>query len=159
MLKKRLMLRQTPVCSRIQSYVRWISVVYMATDQHTLPWPSHRPIPLKILAINPSKNSHRFRHLIHPTPRLPEAARPLTIKLGERRKNIDVWINSKTRVEKTLAPLLPPALIVRLGKSSSRLRASIITKKGTTRRTALSPEKKCQKTSIVLGNFHSNNWP
>ena len=151
------MLRQRPACSCNRSYVRWINVVYVATDQLTLPWPSHRPPPPETLATSLSKNPCRLRHLSHPTPCPPEAARPPTRRLGERRKSIDVWINSKTKVEKTLAPPLPPALTIRLGKSCPRSCASTVTRKGTTQGTVLSPKKMYQKTSIGLGNFRSDN--
>ena len=151
------MLRQRPACSRHWSYVRWISAVHVATDQPTPPWPSHRPPPPETPATTPSKNPRRLRHRSRPTPRPPEAARPPTRRLGERRKSIDVWINSGTRVEKTLALPLLPALIAGLGKTCPRSRASTITRKGTTRGTALSLEKTCQKTSISLGNFHPND--
>ena len=106
---------------------------------------------------DPVKNSHRLRHRSRPTPRLPEAARPPTRRLGKRRKSIDVWINSETRVEKTLAPPLPPALTAGLGKTCPRSRASTVTRKDTTRGTALSPERTCQKTSISLGDFRSDD--
>ena len=155
--KKRSMLRQRPACSRHQSYVGWISAVHTATNQPTLPWPSHRPPPLKTPATTPLKNPHRLWYLSRPTPRPPEAARPPTKRLGERRKSIDVWINSGTRVEKTLAPPLPPVLTVRLGKICPRSRASTIIRKGTTRGTAPSPERTCQKTSIGLSDLFSND--
>ena len=147
------MLRQRPACSHHQSYVRWISAVHVATDQPTPPWPSHRPLPPETPATTPSKNSRRLRHRSRPTPRPPEAVRPPTRRLGERRKSIDVWINSETKVEKTLAPPLPPALTARLGKTCPRSYASTITRKSTTRGTALSPERMCQKTSIGLGDL------
>ena len=151
------MLRQKPACSRHRSYVRSISAVHVVTDQPTSPWPIHRSPPPEIPAITPSKNSRRLWHLSRPTPRPPEAARPPTRKLGERRKSIDVWINSGTRVEKTLAPPLPPALTAGLGKTCPRSRTSTVTRKGTTRRTALSPKKTCQKTSIGLGDLRSDD--
>ena len=152
------MLRQRPACTRHQSYVRWISAVYMGTNQPSLPWSSYRPPPPKTLVTTPSKNPCHFRYQNRPTPRSAKASRPLTRKLGERRKKIDVWINSRTRVKKTLASPLPPALTAGLGKTSSRSRASTVTRKGTTQGTTLSPEKTCQKTSIDLGNFRSNDW-
>ena len=137
------MLRQRPICSCYQSYMRWISAVHMATDQSTLPWPSYRPSSPETPATTPSKNLRRLWHLSRPTPCPPEAARPPTRRLGERRKSIDIWINSRTRVEKTLAPPLPPALTAGLGKTCPRSRASTVTRKSTTRGTALSPEKTC----------------
>ena len=155
--KKRSMLRQRLAYSRNQFYVRWISIVHMATDQPTPPWPTRRPPPPETPATTLSKNSRRLRHQRRPTPHPPEAARPPTRRLGERRKSIDVWINSETRVEKTLAPPLPPALTAGLGKTCPRSRASTVTRKGTTRGTALSPEKTCQKTSIGLGDLRSDD--
>ena len=152
------MLRQKPTCNSHQSYVRWISAVHVATDQPILPWPSHRLPPLETPATTPSKNSCYFRHLSRLTPCPPEAVRPSTRRLGERRKNINIWINSGTRVEKTLAPPWAPALTAGLGKICPRSRASTVTRKGTTRGTALSPEKTCQKTSIGLGDLRSNDW-
>ena len=151
------MLRQKPACSRHQSYVKWISAVHVATNQPTLPWPSHRPPPPETLATTSLKNSRRLRHRSRPTSRPPEVARPPIRRLGERRKSIDVWIISETRVEKTLAPLLPPALTAGLGKICPKSRALTVTRKGTTRGTALSPERTCQKTSIGLGNLRSDD--
>ena len=110
----------------------------MATDQPTLSWPSHRPLPPKTPATTSSKNSRRLWHRSRLTPRPPEAVRLSTKRLGERRKNIDVWINSGTR-------------------TCPRSRASTVTRKGTTQGTALSPEKTCQKTSIGLGNLRFDN--
>ena len=138
--------------------MRWISTVYMGTNQFTLSWPSHRPPPLKTLATTPSKNLRRLWHQSYLTPRLLEAVIPSTRRLGERRKSINVWINSRTRVEKTLAPPLPWTLTAGLRKTCPKSRASTVTKKGTTRGTALSPERICQKTSISLGDFRSNDW-
>ena len=137
------MLRQKPACSHHQSYVRWISAVHMAIDKPIPPWPSHRSFLPETPATTPSKNPCRFSHQSRPTPCLPEAARPLTRRLRKRIKSINIWINSGTRVEKTLASPLSPALTVRLGKISLRSRFSTITRKGTTRGTALSPEKTC----------------
>ena len=151
------MLRQRPACNRHRSYVRWISAVHMATNQPTPSWPSHKPPPSKTPATTPSKNPRRLQCRSRPTPCPLEAARPPTRRLGERRKSIDVWINSRTRVEKTLAPPLPPALTAGLGKTCPRSRASIVTRKSTTRGTALSLERICQKTSIGLGNLRSND--
>ena len=131
------MLRQRPACSRHRSYVRLISAVYMATNQLTLLWPSHRPPPPKIAATILSKNLCCFWHRSWSTPCLPEAVRPLTRRLGERRKSINVWINSETKVEKTLALLLSPALTAGLKKTCPRLRTLNITRKGNTRRTGL----------------------
>ena len=156
-MKKRSMLRQRPACSRYRSYVRWISAVHVATDQPTLPWLRHRPPLPKTPATTRSKNPCRFWHRSRPTPRPPEVARPPTRRLEERRKSIDVWINSGTGIEKTLASHLPLALTVRLRKTCSRSRNSTIIRKGTTRGTALSPEKTCQKTSIGLANLCSND--
>ena len=137
----------------------------MATNQPTPPWPSHRAllpshrlIVHRTSATTPSKNPCHFWHQSRPTPCPPKAAKPLTEKLGERRKSIDVWINNGTKVEKTLALLLPLVLKAGLGKTCSRLRSSTIIRKGTTWGTALSPERTCQKTSIGLGNFCSNDW-
>ena len=138
--------------------MRWISTIYVATNQATVPWPSHKPLPLESPATSPSKNPCRLCHLNHPTLRPPEVARPPTRRLGKRRKSIDVWINSRTRVEKTLALPLPPPLTVGLGKTCLRSRALTITRKGTTQGTALSQEKTCQKTSIGLGDLRSNDW-
>ena len=152
------MLRQRPACSRHRSYVRWISAVHMVTDQPTPLWPSHKPPPPETPVTTPSKNLRRFRHWSRLTPRSLEAARPPTRRHGERRKNIDVWINTGTRVEKTLALPLPPALTAGLGKTGPRSRASTVTRKGTTRGTALSPERTCQKTSIGLGDLRSDDW-
>ena len=151
------MLRQKPACSRHRSYVRWISTVYVAIDQLTPLWPSHRPPLFKTPATNPSKNPCRLWHRSRPTSRLLEAAKPPTRRLGERRKSINVWINSGTRVEKTLTLPLPPALTAGLGKICPRSRVSTVTRKGTTQGTALSLEKIYQKTSIGLGSLHSNN--
>ena len=135
------MLRQRPACSRYQSYVRWISTVHVATNQPTPLWPSHRlPLP-ETPTTTPLKNPRHLWHLNRLTPCPPEAARPPTRRLGERRKSIDVWINSGTRVKKTLALPLLPALTARLGKTCPRSRPSTVTRKGTTRGTALSPEK------------------
>ena len=156
-LKKRSMLRQRPACSRHRSYMRWISAIYVATDQPTPPWPSHKPPSPETPATTPSKNSCRLWHLSRPTLCPSEAARPPIRRLGERRKSIDVWINSGTRVEKTLALLLPPALTMGLRKICSRLRASTVTRKGTTQGISLSPERTCQKTSIGLGDLRSDN--
>ena len=151
------MLRQKLACSYYRSYVRQISAVQMITDQPTPPWPSHRPPSPETLAITPSKNSCRLWHRSRLIPHLPEAARPLTRRLRERRKSIDIWINSETRVDKTLAPPLLPALTAGLGKTCSRSRASTVTRKGTTQGTALSLKKACQKTSIGLGDLCSND--
>ena len=151
------MLRQKPACSRHRSYMRWISAVHVVTDQSTLPWASYSPLSPKTPATTPLKNPHRLWYRSCPTLCPPEAARPPTKRLGERRKSIDVWINSGTRVEKTLAPPLPAALTAGLGKTCPRSRASTITRKGTTRGTALSPEKTCQKTSIGLGDLRSDD--
>ena len=126
-------------------------------NQPTLLWPSHRPPPPETPTTTLSKNPRRLRHRSHPTLCPSEAARPLTRRLGERRKSIDVWINSGTRVEKTLAPPLPLALTARLRKTCFRSRTSTITRKSTTRGIALSPEKMCQKTSIGLGDFCSDD--
>ena len=151
------MLKQRPACSCHQSYVKWISAVYMATDDSTPPWPSYRPLPPKNPATTTSKNPCRLWHLSRPTPCPLEAARLLTRRLRERRKSINVWINSETKVEKTLAPPLPLALIAGLEKICPRSRASTVTRKSITRETALSLEKTCQKSSISLGNLHSND--
>ena len=126
------MLRQKPACSRHRSYVRWISTVHVATNQPTPPWPSHRPLPTETLATTPSKNSHRFRCRSCLTPRPLEAVRLPIRRLGERRKSIDISINNGTRIEKTLASPLPPALTVKLRKTCLRSRDSIETRKGTT---------------------------
>ena len=143
LLKKKLMLRQRAAFSSHQSYVRWISAVHVATDQPTLPWLSYRPLLPEILATillkNPCRLWHRSRLIFCP----PEAVRLPTRKLGERRKSIDIWINSKTRVEKTLALPLPPVLTAGLRKTCLRSRISIVIRKGTTRGNALSPEKIC----------------
>ena len=151
------MLRQRAACSRHRFYVRWISAVYVATNKPTPPWPSHRPPPPETLATTPLKNPCRLRHRSRPTPCPPEAARPPTKRLKERRKSINVWINNGTRVEKTLAPPLLLALTAGRGKTCPRSRTSTITRKGTTRGTALSPEKTCQKTSIGFGDLRSND--
>ena len=140
------MLKQKPACSRHQSYVRQISAVHVATNRLTLPWPNHRPLLPKTPAMTLSKNPHPQ-----------EAARLPTRRLGEKRKSINVWINSRTRVEKILASPLLLVLTVGLGKTCFRSRASTITRKSTTRGTALSPEKTCQKTSIGLSNLYSND--
>ena len=129
----------------------------MGTDQPTLLWPSHRPPLPETPTTTPSKNLRRLCHRSHQTPRLPEVVRPPTRRLGERRKSIDIWINSETRVKKTLAPLLPLALTLGLGKTCPRLRASTVTRKSTTRGTALSLKKTCQKTSISLGKLRSDD--
>ena len=155
--KKQLMLRQRPACSRHQSYVRWISVVHVATNQSTPPWPSHKPLLLETPTTTPSKNPHRLWHQSRLTPHPPEPARPPTRRLGERRKSINIWINSGTKVEKTLAPPVPSALTMRLGKTCPRSYASTVTRKSTTLGTVLSLEKTCQKISIGLGNFRSND--
>ena len=155
--KKRSMLRQKLACSRHQSYVGWISTVHVVTVTPTLVWPNHRSPPPETPATTPSKNPRRLRHLSCPTPCLPEAARPSTRRLGARRKSINVWINSRTRVEKTLASSLPPPLTVGLRKTYPRSRTSTVTRKSTTRGTALSLEKMCQKTSIGLGDLLSND--
>ena len=86
-----------------------------------------------------------------------KAVRPLIRTLGERKKSIDAWIKSGTRVEKTLASLLPLALIVKLEKTCSRLCASTVTRIGTTQGTILSSEKLYQKTSIGFGKLHSDH--
>ena len=151
------MLRQKPVCNCYQSYVRQINAVHVATNQPTPLWPSHRPFLLKTLAKTPLKNPRRLRHRSCLSPRLSKVAKPLTRTLRERRKSINVWINSKTRVEKTLAPPLPLALTVGLRKICSRSHTSTVTKKGTIQRTALSPKKTYQKTSIGLGDLRFNN--
>ena len=156
--KKRLILRQRLACSRHQSYVRWISAIHVAIDQPTPSWSSQRSSPPETPTTTLLKNPRRLRHLNRLTPCPPEAARPPTRKLGEKRKSIDVWINSRTRVEKTLAPTLPPALTAGLRKTCPRSRASTVTRKGTTRGTTLSQEKTYQKTSISLGNLRSNDW-
>ena len=136
--KKRLILRQRPACSHHQSYMRWISAVHVAINQPTPPWLSHKsPLP-KTPATTPLKNPHRLRHRSRPTPCPPEAARPSTRRLEERRKSIDVWINNGTR-------------------TYLRSRTSTIIRKSTTRGTALSPEKTCQKTSIGLGDLRSDD--
>ena len=151
------MLRQRPACSRHRSYVRWISAVHVATNQSTPPWPSYRPLSLKTPTTTPLKNLRRLRQRSRSTPRPLEAVRSPTRRLGKRRKSIDVWINSETRVEKTLAPPLPPALTAGLRKTCPRSRALTVTRKSTTRGTALSQEKTYQKTSIGLGDLRSND--
>ena len=130
----------------------------MATDQPTPSWVSYRPPLPETPATTLSKNLRRLWYQSRPTPCPPEVARPPTRRLGERRKSINVWINSGTRVEKTLALPLPPVLTAGLEKICSRSRASTVTKKGTTQGTALSSERTCQKTSIGLGNLRSNDW-
>ena len=129
----------------------------MATDQPTPPLPSHRFPPPETPATTLSKNFRRFWYQSYPTHCPTEAVKPLTRRLRERRKSIDVWINSGTRVEKTLAPPLLPALTAELGKTCPRSHASTVTRKGTTRGTALSPEKTCQKTSIGFGDLRSDD--
>ena len=156
--KKRLILRQKAACIHHRSHMRWISTVHVATDQPTLPCPSHRlPLP-EIPATNSFKNSRRPWYQICPTSCLSEAETPPTRRLRERRKSIDVWINSETRVEKILALLIPPALTAGLGKTCSRSRTLTITKKGITQGATLSSEKTYQKTSIGLGNLRFNDW-
>ena len=137
------MLRQKPACSHHQSYIRQITAIHVVTDQPTPPWPCYKPSLPKTPTTNLSKNSCRLWHRSCLTSRLSEVVRLLTKKLRERRKSIDVWINNRTRVEKTLAPPLLPALIVGLGKACPKSRALIVTKKDTTQKTALSPEKTC----------------
>ena len=105
------------------------------------PWPSHRPPLPKMPATTPLKHLCRLWHLSRPITCPPETTRPPTRSLGERRKSINVWINSGTGVEKTLAPPLLPALTARLEKICLRSRASTITRKGNTQGTALSPER------------------
>ena len=151
------MLRQKPACSCHQSYMRWINAVYMATDQPTLPWPSHRFFSPNTSAMTLLKNSRHLWYQSCLTLCLLEAARSPTKKLRERRKSIEVYINSGNRVEKTLVLPLPPALIAELGKTCSRSCISTVARKGTTRGSALSPEKTCQKTSISLGNLRSDD--
>ena len=129
----------------------------MPTDQPTLLWPSHRPLLPETPTTTLSKNSRHPRHRGRPTLCPPEAAKLPTKRLRKRRKNIDVWINSGTRVEKTLAPPLPLAITAGLGKTCSRLRASTVIRKNTTQGTALSLERMCQKTSIGLSNLYSND--
>ena len=152
------MLRQRLACSRYQSYVRGISAVYVAINQPTSPWPSHRPLPPKTPTMTPLKNPYCLWHWSRLTPRLSEVAKLPTRKLGERRKSIGIWINRGTRVEKTLAPLLLPMLIAGLRKTCPRSHASTVTRKGTTRGTNLSSEKTYQKTNISFGNLRSGNW-
>ena len=147
------MFKQKLACSRYQSYIRWISAIYMTTNQPTLPWLSPKPPPPKTPATTSSKNSRQQRS--RSTSRPPEGMRSPIKRLGERRKTIDIWINNGTRVEKTLALLLPSSLIAELRKTCSRSRALTVTRKRTTQKTALSAEKTCQKTSIGLGNSTS----
>ena len=151
------MLRQRLACSRHQFYVRWISAVHVATRQLTPLWPSHRLALPETLAITLSKNTRCLEYQSRLTSRPLDAARPPTKKLRKRRKSIGVWINSGTRVKKTLAPPQPSALIAGLGKICPRLCAWTVTRKNTTRGTALSPEKICQKTSIGFGDLCSDD--
>ena len=130
----------------------------MPINQPTPPWLSHRRTLPEIPTTTSPKKLQRLRYQSCLTPRPPEAVRPSTRKLRERRKSIDVWINSGTRVEKTLASPPPPALTAKLGNIYSRSRASTITKTGTTQGTTLSLERTYQKTSIGLGNLRSNDW-
>ena len=147
------MLWQKPACSHYQSYIGWISTVYVAINQPTPPWLSHKRPLLEIPATTMSKKPQRLRYQSCLTPRSPEVVRPSTRKLGERRKSIDVWINSGTRVEKTLAPPLPPALTVKPENIYSKSRVTTVTKLGTTRVTTLGPKRTYQKTSISLSDL------
>ena len=78
-------------------------------------------------------------------------------KTWREKKKYQVWINSGTKVKKTIASPLSVALTARLRKICPRSRALTVTRKGITRGTALSPEKTYQKTSIGLGNFRSDD--
>ena len=127
----------------------------MATNLFILFWPSSKPLPSKTPATTSSKNSHRYQRRLIPYPL--EAVRTLTKRLRKRRKSIDVGINIGTRVKKILALLLLPMLTVGLEKICPRSYASTITKKGTTRGTALSLEKIYQKTSISLSDLCPND--
>ena len=129
----------------------------MAIDLPTLLWPNYRPSLPETPTIIPSKNCRHLWHQSCPTFCPLETARLSTRRRGEIRKSIDVWINSRTRVEKTLALPLLPALTAGLGKTYPRSRAPSVTRKDITRRTALSTEKTCQKTSISLGDFRFND--
>ena len=150
------MLGQKLACSRNWSYVKWTNTVYVVTDPFISLWPSFKPFSPKISTITPLKN---FRQLqSRPTPHPPEKVRLLIKRLRGRRKSINVWINSETRIEKTLASPLPSALIAELGKTYFRLYTSTIIEKDTIRETSLSLEKICQKTNISLGNLCSNDW-
>ena len=128
----------------------------MATNLFIPFWPSLRLFALETPATTPLKNPHWYRSC--PTPRPLKVARSLTKKPGERWKSINIWINHRTRVEKWPALPLPLALIIGLRKTCSKSRASTIKRKSTTRRTALSPEKTCQKTNINHSNLRLDNW-
>ena len=149
------MLRQKPAYNCNQSYMRWTSAIHMAIDPLIKLWPSPRLFSPAILAITLSKNTYWYqsRPILH----LSEAVRPLTKRLEERRKDIDVWINSETRVKMILALPLSAMLIPKLRKAFSRSRALIITKKSTTQKIALKQEKIYQKTSILFNDFYPND--
>ena len=150
------MLRQRLAYSYNRFYMRWTSIIHMATDSLISLRLSSRPPSPKDSATTLSKN--QYWYLSRPTFWPLEAARPPTRKLGQKRKSINLWINSETRIEKTLASLLLPVLTVGLEMTCLRLCALTVARKGITQGTALSPERIYQKTSISLGNFNPNNW-
>ena len=151
------MLKQKPASSRHRSYVRQISAVHVATDQPIPLWPSHKTPPPETPSTTLLKNLRRLWYRSRPTSCLPEAARPPIRRLRERKKSINVWINNGTRVEKILAPPLLPVLTLGLGKTCPRSLASTVTRKSTTRGTALSSEKTYQKTSIGFVDLRSDD--
>lgn len=110
----------------------------------------------KIAIMSLFKNSWLYQsHLILC---LLKVVRSLIKKLREKRKYMNVWMNSITKVEKILAFFLLLIWTVRLRKICSILHASTIIKKNPIKETVLSQEIMCHKIIIAFINFYLNNW-
>ena len=146
---------QKPACSRNQFYRRWISIIYVVSDPFILHWPSLRLSLPKTSVTTMTKYSNQHQNYL--TFCLPKIMRALIKKLEKRRKNINIWINSRIEVKKILVSPLLPALTVKLGRTYFRSYASTVIEKSTTQETTLSLEKTYPKTSISSNDLYLNN--